>query len=391
MKIKLTQSVVNNYQIPDHITARQLELVDDGGTGLYLLVTQTGFKTFYLRYRSSANGGKSTHVKLGRATDITLAQARDKVKKLRAEIALGDDPQTKIKKQRNEITYGEFMKEYYFPHINSRIRSAKTYRQMFDTQIAKAFGDIKVNQITKRQVHAFHNDLRSKGLKNGTCNRYLQLIKSSINFGISMEIISIRNPAVGIPLFEEISRERYLDPDELARLLPVLIKDDSQIAKIIRYLLATGLRLGECLNCEWKHINIDKKVMMIPSARSKSKKAASIPLNDAAIQVLEECDKSTVYPFINLNTGKPYVMIKKSFQKLMKQAELEGVTAHVLRHTAASMMINAGRSLYDVQKVLRHSSSIVTEKYSHLSQQSVMDASDTISEQLFKAASGNQG
>lgn len=73
----------------------------------------------------------------------------------------------------------------------------------------------------------------------------------------------------------------------------------------------------------------------------------------------------------------------------MKEAKLENVTAHVLRHTAASIMINSGRSLYDVQRVLRHSSSIVTEKYSHLSQQSVMAASDTISEQLLKAASGH--
>ena len=390
MKKKLTQSLVNNYKIPEHLTVRQQELVDEGGTGLYMLVTLSGSKTFYLRYRSAENGNKTTHVKLGRATDITLTQARDKVKKLRAEIALGDDPQTKTKKQRNEMTYDTFMLDHFFPYITPRRRSAKTYKQMYETQIKKVFGDIKVNQITKRQVHAFHNDLSTQGLANGTCNRYLQLLKSSINFGTSLEIISIRNPAVGIPLFEEVSRERYLDSDELARLIPVLINDGGQIAKITRFLLATGLRLGECLNCEWEHINIDNKVMMIPSARSKSKKVASIPLNDAAIQILNECDRNTPYPFVNLTTGKPYVSIKKRFNKLMEEANINGVTAHVLRHTAASMMINAGRSLYDVQRVLRHSSSIVTEKYSHLSPQSVMAASDTISEQLLKAASGNR-
>jgi site-specific recombinase XerD len=60
-----------------------------------------------------------------------------------------------------------------------------------------------------------------------------------------------------------------------------------------------------------------------------------------------------------------------------------------INNTAASIMINAGESLYAVQKVLRHSSSTVTEKYAHLSTQSVMAASDTISEQLFKAVSGD--
>ncbi len=74
----------------------------------------------------------------------------------------------------------------------------------------------------------------------------------------------------------------------------------------------------------------------------------------------------------------------------MDRAGIEGVTAHTLRHTSASMMINAGRSLYDVQAVLRHSSSQVTEKYAHLSKQSVMTASDTISDQLMRAASGSR-
>jgi len=170
--------------------------------------------------------------------------------------------------------------------------------------------------------------------------------------------------------------------------MPVLIDDNGQIAKITRFLLATGLRLGECLNCKWEHIS-DNRVMVIPSTNAKSKKTDSIPLNDAAVQILEECSNNTDYPFVNLTTKKPYVSIKKGFQNLIKKAGLQGVTAHTLRHTAASIMINSGRSLYDVQKVLRHSSSTVTEKYSHLSPQSVMAASDTISDALMQA-SGNR-
>lgn len=388
MKTKLTQSLVNSYKIPENVTARKQELVDEGGTGLFLNVSYTGVKTFFLRYRSAQNGNKTTYVKLGLATDISLSQARNKVKELRAEIALGDDPQAKVKKQRNEITYSKFMEEHYFPHIKPRKRSAKGYRQMYDTHLKLAFGDYRVNQITRRMVQAFHDDLRAQGLANATANRYLALLKSSYNTGIMMEVIDARNPAIGIPMFEEVGRERYLDAEELNRLLPVLMEDAGQIAKITRFLLATGLRLGECLNCEWKHINIENTVMVIPSARSKSKKTASIPLNAAAIQVLQECNHDSDYPFANPKMGKAYVSIKKGFKNLMDRAGVEGVTAHTLRHTAASMMINAGQSLYAVQAVLRHSSSQVTEKYAHLDPQSVMAASDTISDQLMRAASG---
>ena len=71
MKIKLTQAIVNKYVIPSDKNIKQQELVDEGSTGLYLLVARTGAKTFYLRYRDSSNGNKTTHVKLGRAIDIT--------------------------------------------------------------------------------------------------------------------------------------------------------------------------------------------------------------------------------------------------------------------------------------------------------------------------------
>lgn len=272
MKIKLTQSLVNSYKVPEDKNVRQQELVDEGGTGLYLLVTKAGSKTFYLRYRSTENGNKTTHLKLGRATDITLAQARDKVKVLRAEIALGDDPQAKIKQKRNEMTYDEFMNKYYFPYITSRRRSERNYREMYSLRIRKALGDTRLSMLSRRQIQAFHSNLPKEGLSKAYSNRLLALIKSSINVGINiMEVIDIKNPAVGIPLFEEYGKERHLEPDELARLMPVLIKDDSQIARIIRFLLSTGLRLGECLNCRWEHISIENRVMKIPGTQSKSK------------------------------------------------------------------------------------------------------------------------
>lgn len=388
MKVKLDQKMIDRgLTVPDG--KQQIERCDTVVRGMYVLTAKTseGIGTYYLRYKAN---GKTKHKKIARTTDISLKDARDHAKLLKLEIQQGGDPQADIKKKRNEMTYSEFMEEYYLPYVDARRRSAKGYRQMYTTHLKHVFGDIKVNQISRRQVQAFHDDLKSQGLANATCNRYLALIKSSFNIGIkTMEVIDARNPAEGLKMFEEIGRDRHLDEDELKRLIPVLLEADSTIARITRFLLATGLRLGECLNCRWEHIDIQNKVMTIPSTNAKSKKTDSIPLNDAAIQVLGECANDTDYPFTNPRTGKPFVSIKKGFQKLMEQAGIEGVTAHTLRHTAASMMINAGRSLYDVQKVLRHSSSTVTEKYAHLSQQTVMDASDTISQQLFRAASGS--
>jgi hypothetical protein len=252
MKIKLTQALVNKYTMPRDLNVKQQELVDEGGaggsrTGLYLLVLKSGMKTFYLRYRSAEKGNKTTHVKLGRATDITLEQARHKVKLLRAEIAGGSSPQAEAKQKRNEMTYGEFMEDCYFPYITPRRRCAKKYRELYDNRIKPEFGNTKINAITRRQVQAFHSGLKEQGFSNAYCNRHLQLIKSSINVGINvMDAIDIKNPAVGVPLLDEDSRERFLDQAELARLMPVLMEAEGHLvvpARIVRFLLATVLRI----------------------------------------------------------------------------------------------------------------------------------------------------
>ncbi len=117
-----------------------------------------------------------------------------------------------------------------------------------------------------------------------------------------MEVIDIKNPAVGIPLFEEEGRERFLDTEELTRLMPVLNKAEKHLvvpARIIRFLLATGLRIGECFHCRWEHIDLENGVMVIPASHAKSKRHDSIPLNSAAMQILKDCDRSTPCPFAN--------------------------------------------------------------------------------------------
>ena len=391
MKIKLSQALANKYLIHADLNIKQQELVDEGGTGLYLLVTKSGMKTYYLRYRSVQKGNKTAHIKLGRASDITLEQARHKVKLLRADIAQGQDPQSQVKVKRNEMLFDEYM-SLFFDYISSK-RSAVQYKRLYESKIKPEFGHIKVNAITKRQIQAFHNRLLAEGCSKPYANRFLQLIKSSINVGINiMEIIVVKNPAVGIPLFEEESRERFLDSSELGSLMPILIRAEGHLempAKIIRFLLSTGLRIGECFHCRRAHIDLENRTMSIPASHAKSKRLDSIPLNAAAIAVLNECDRSLPHPFANPATGKPYVSIKKSFKTLMTRASLEGVTAHTCRHTAASLMINGGQSLYSVQRILRHSSSKVTEKYAHLSTRTLQEASDTISDQLLAASGEN--
>jgi len=394
MLIKLTQALANKYQIPADLDVKQQELVDEGGTGLYLLVTKSGMKTFYLRYRSAQNGNKTTHMKLGRASDITLEQARHKVKLLRAEIAQGNDPQGEVKEKRNEMLFSTMMEDHVLPFYDNRRRNAARYRRLYETQLKPVFGNIQVSSIKKSAVGVFHDGLLSKGFSKAYSNRFIQLMKSSFNIANNnLEIINLpRNPCVGITLYDETPRERFLSNDELSRLLPVLDNAEGRLiqpARIIKYLILTALRLSECFHCRWDEIDFSTNLMHISGSRSKNRISASVPLSTSAIKILNECDRSVPYPFANPQTGLPYVSIKRSFKTLMDRANISDVTAHDLRRTAGSLILSSGGSLIQVQRLLRHQSYTTTDRhYGRLAPHALAAASDSICEQLSKMVSG---
>ena len=90
------------------------------------------------------------------------------------------------------------------------------------------------------------------------------------------------------------------------------------------------------------------------------------------------------------NYGQPFVSLQRVWSRLRKAALLEHVRIHDLRHQHASMLANSGRTLYEVQQILGHSTSKVTERYSHLSTATLQSASscaaDVIKEAMKKSA-----
>jgi integrase len=184
-------------------------------------------------------------------------------------------------------------------------------------------------------------------------------------------------------MFEEDNKqERYMNDAQLGNLLEVLRTDSCRsVCLITMFLLATGCRLGEVLSATWAQVDKDKRVFRVSASNSKSKRMRPVPLNDTAIEVLNQLDTEGQYEhlFINKKTKKPYVNIAKVWERLRAKAGLPHLRLHDLRHQAASNLINSGSSLYIVQQILGHSDPSVTQRYAHLSMKSLNDASDNAS------------
>jgi len=378
--IKLNQQFINHdLQCPDGKT--RIEMCDKDLPGMYVEVraTSPGRGTYYLRYKDDNN--KTCHQKLGRTTDTSLADARKQAKTLKAQIALGADPRGDEKARKAVPTYADFFTEHYLPYVKPRKRSWAKDAEMFRLRLNAVFGRRRLNQITRHQIQSFHTSLKDSGLSASTCNHYVKLLKHSLNLAIDWDMLDI-NPAVRVPLFSEADNivENYLGEAELERLMHVLQTDDNRmVCSILMYLLSTGARLNEALSARWDQVDIERRVWKIPASNSKSKRVRSVPLNDSAINVLNQLDTNE-YLFINKQTGKPYTTISKVWGRLRKKAGVSHLRVHDLRHQYASFLVNDGRTLYEVQLILGHSSPDVTMRYSHLTSKTLQAASNSASE-----------
>ncbi len=379
--IKLTQHLID-HSLPTYAGPSRVELVSDERSGLYVEVrnSSNGNGTYYLRYKDAS--GKSCHQKIGRTVDISLADARRKVKELKAEIALGADPRAEEAARKSVMTLDDYWNDVYYPVSKSMKRSHTREEQLFRLRIQSKFGHLRLNQITRQQLQTFHISLKEEGLAGASCDLHLKLLKVMFSRAVDAGLIE-KSPAAKLPLFNLDNKvERYLDEDELQRLLVVLQTDSCKmVAKICLLLISCGGRLMEILSSRWSQLDRKSLTLKIAAENSKSRKVRHIQLNSTSMEIINNLDTEGKYEylFVNHKTGKPFVSIHKVWDKFRKKANLTDFRIHDLRHTHASMLANSGVSLYTIQNILSHSDPSVTQRYAHLSRKSLQDASNKVS------------
>jgi integrase len=108
-----------------------------------------------------------------------------------------------------------------------------------------------------------------------------------------------------------------------------------------------------------------------------------------AVELLERQARLPDNPYIfpGKITGNQINNPQKAFGRVLKKAGISDFRIHDLRHTHASIAINNGASLYEVQHLLGHSQSKTTSRYAHLADETLRKVSDTISNRIANAMS----
>lgn len=342
------------------------KVFDKGGVkGFHAEVRRNGI-TFWLKWKDRR--GRTKAIKLGLYGDVTLQQARNLAQKYRAAIALNEgDPHADRQRQKTALSVMEFIEQKFLPHQRVRKKSHKEDDRICRKRIIPAWGSRLLSEITPEDVSNFLDGIRAQGLTPATVNRHAACVKRKFALAVQWGLLS-SNPARSFRLFPENNgRERFLSDDEIRRLYLAADTDPDIVgACAISYLMAEGSRRWETLTALWSDIDLEKRIWTIPNPKSGRK--VQKHLNRIAMAVLQRLQavRENEYVFPGHQEGTHRKTLSTVWKRLCEKAGIENCTLHSLRHSYASLLVRNGVSLFVVQRLLNHSSPIMSQRYSHL-------------------------
>jgi integrase len=274
-------------------------------------------------------------------------------------------------------TLSLFFDERYYPHIELYRRRPELDRYIFNRHIREPLGGELLTDLNSVKLEAWARAHIVKGYAPGTINKHIFLMNRMLNLARHWGLITHNAFEASVlrkvPVGEE--RQMFLQPEEIGRILRACQQDlHPQLYDFARLLLLTGARKGEALKANWNHFDLKRRVWNVPV--SKNGRPRRIVLNQASVDLIEELRAEADrrgYPidpnapvFYNPRTGKRYDSFYAAWYRAREKADLPTVRFHDLRHTFASMLINEGVSLYEIQRLLGHHHITMTERYAHL-------------------------
>lgn len=354
--------------------AKRTDYWDTATSGFVFETYPNGTATYTFRYQDAY--GRQRQRRIGRYGDITFAQAQKIAKRLRAEVTMGGDPATRKTEKKAVPTYKE-LADQHLAFAKSYQKRPSNTDAVLRVHILPKWGAKRLDEITTPAIAVWLGELRDQGLAPSTVEKIRITFNRSFELALKWQTKGVaHNPVRGIPRPKFSSaRDRFLSSDDAARLLKACSKSiNPQLRNIVGLLLLTGARKRELLDSRWENVDLDRRVWFIPT--TKTGKPRHVPLSKPALDLIGQLPRFDKCPWLlpNPRTRKPYTDIKHPWETAREAAGLDGLRIHDLRHSAASFMINAGIDLFAVGRILGHADHQSTMRYSHLANETLMQA-----------------
>lgn len=382
--------------------------------GLGVRLKPSGTKTFFVQYRNKSN--RTRRLVIGQFGILTVELARDLARERLVEVIRGEDPSTARKSARNAYTVNDLCNWYLLEAESGRLLSRKRRpikastlardRSCISVHVVPLIGHQLLEGLTRADVQKFHADVvfgktaaRRIGRGGhttggqGAAGRTLTMLHSIFEHGIRLGITEV-NPVRGVRKAAPNVKDRRLSIEEIRRFGSALSRLEQENENptglaAIRFIALTGFRRSEALLLENSWIDDDYRSIKFPD--TKTGKQTRIIGQAAAQEIklqLKRSRSNYVFP-ADFNNGC-FVGLPRVLSRVLKRAQIEGVSLHTLRHTYASVAAEMGFTELTIAGLLGHASRGVTQRYIHIDEALVL-AADKVSARMQHLLDQRQG
>lgn len=307
-----------------------------------------------------------------------------KAEKLAQEYAFEFERHCKGYAELNENMRFSELADWYFANyapIELKESTVYTYKGQYKNHIEPVLGNMKIKDITTPKLTQI---MQSYDLNPASVRKLYVIVQSIFRRGAEQGFIR-ETPChnVILPKRKKSTKNKALDEDKLKRFVDFLdVKPwDEDFKRIIKVLIYTGMRSGECLGLAWEDIDFENRTISINhtltdiggkhylTTPKTENSIRTIGMGDELTSILLEqkayidtlklalCD-SFAHPemvFVSaLGNYRDRNSVYQSLKRFTKDTEFADMTLHQLRHCNATMLLNSGFDLKVVSEHLGH-------------------------------------
>ena len=362
---------------------REFTVWDSRVPGLGVRVRPNGGSSYVL---IRTVGGRTRRISLG----ATASKGVDEVRKECLTIQAGAGSEVPEATARKAPMFRDFVAGPWHEAHLSRCKPStrRSVGYVLSARLLPAFGATELDRITATQVERWF-DRYSRDAPGGA-NRAINLLRQILNFGIACGHLET-NPTRGVRRNRRTPMTRFLSRDEIRRLHETLdaasLRGPSQRqqADVIRLLMLTGCRKGEIVGLRWSEV--DGGMLVLADSKTGPRK---VHLNPQARAVLDRQPRGPgpyVFPSPD-SAGRPRSDTLGLWLRVRREAGIEDVRLHDLRHNYASHAVMNGVPVPVVSRLLGHRSERMTLRYVHLGDRDVRAAAERIGEGMAALMNG---
>lgn len=311
--------------------------------------------------------------------------------------------QGKVIPGKNGYTVAGWLDVWLDEHVKPN-RESKTYdfyRLMANKHVRPHLGRLEIQKVTPTDVSRLYKLIEANGASANTIQAVRRTLRAA--FGVAIKYGLVHDNPVSKTFAPKLQRaERtHFTAEQVQKLLEALI--GSPIENLVRFTLATGMRIGEVTGVTWSSIDlkqktvfveaqlqrVDKELILKPLKTEKSLRTMPLVGHSLeAVQSEQERQKAENYSnpldLVFLNPwGRPLdpKYVNDRLHDALSEAGLPRAGMHSLRHSAATFMLMAGLNLHQVSRYLGHSQIALTSNlYGHVLGAAMRDAAERLQE-----------